>query len=604
MPFFDESPVTAGRIAARLWRAHRQDHRARRKRRVGDRPVTVDRAARAEVRTTVDARIRPIGTSRYRELGWVAGEPRRVRDDTGVRLHDGRFDRRRSLVYFSQHTDLHLCDAQAETRLVGAEGLAWLHPGAGAAHRPQETMATHVFDRMIAATNRLETSPDSGATMAWCAQTGDHTDNRTTAAARWFVDVLAGRRVEPGTGAPGRYEGVQRSGWRTVWHPDGPARDRLRRNGFPHLPGVLDAAVAPFDAEGIDTPWLALLGNHDQLYTGMFGPTTSRVRIDRIEQVLRDTGLAPVSTRALVGLLARTLGPGDPRARWVERRPGRGVLAVTPDPDARRPLTDTDWVDLLLADDGEAGPPGHGFTAQNRDEGTFWWSRPHGTRVQVIGLDTNNHTHGEEGRIGPRQRAWLEAELARHHTRYRNADDDWVTGGGDDRLIVVMSHHNSWVMEPGADDPVDPGDALDGAGLVALLARFPNVVLWFNGHSHQHRIAAHAVGDAGVFWEVSSASVAGWPQQGRTYELFDNRDGTLSVLTTVFDHAAPPGYDATGWTPTSLASLSRELAANDDRWFDQSIMEGTVEDRNVELPLPAPAWLADRTAAAAASPIS
>lgn len=85
--------------------------------------------------------------------------------------------------------------------------------------------------------------------------------------------------------------------------------------------------------------------------------------------------------------------------------------------------------------------------------------------------------------------------------------------------------------------------------------------------------------------------MAGWPQQGRTYEIFDNRDGTLSVLTTVFDHAAPPAADRGEWTPSSLASLSRELSFNDDRRFDQSMMEGTVGDRNVELPLRSPDWL-------------
>jgi len=38
----------------------------------------------------------------------------------------------------------------------------------------------------------------------------------------------------------------------------------------------------------------------------------------------------------------------------------------------------------------------------------------------------------------------------------------------------------------------------------------------------------------------------------------------------------------------SLASLSRELAANDDRWLDPLAMIGGPEDRNVELVLPAP----------------
>jgi hypothetical protein len=43
-----------------------------------------------------------------------------------------------------------------------------------------------------------------------------------------------------------------------------------------------------------------------------------------------------------------------------------------------------------------------------------------------------------------------------------------------------------------------------------------------------------------------------------------------------------------GWTPDRLASLSRELAANDDRWFDPLDLLGLPEDRNVELLVSAP----------------
>jgi hypothetical protein len=42
------------------------------------------------------------------------------------------------------------------------------------------------------------------------------------------------------------------------------------------------------------------------------------------------------------------------------------------------------------------------------------------------------------------------------------------------------------------------------------------------------------------------------------------------------------------WEPVELASLSRELAANDDQWVDPLFGLGSVEDRNVELALPLP----------------
>jgi len=127
-------------------------------------------------------------------------------------------------------------------------------------------MTTQVLDRLVAATNAVTTSPLTGASMAWCIQTGDNTDNRAAAEVRWWIDVLDGRAVTPDTGAPGRYEGVQRSGWRRVWHPDRLAWDSRSRAGYPYLPGVLDAAVQGFEPVGLDVPWLAVFGNHDLIF--------------------------------------------------------------------------------------------------------------------------------------------------------------------------------------------------------------------------------------------------------------------------------------------------------------------------------------------------
>ncbi len=76
-------------------------------------------------------------------------------------------------------------------------------------------------------------------------------------------------------------------------------------------------------------------------------------------------------------------------------------------------------------------------------------------------------------------------------------------------------------------------------------------------------------------------------------DLFDNRDGSLSLFGTVIDHAAPPdpgGGDLVGPSssaPSALASISRELAFNDpdaDNGEDgRGDRRGARRDRNVEL---------------------
>jgi metallophosphoesterase (TIGR03767 family) len=577
-----------GAVAHRLRRWGAMGLEARRH--IGGRPELGDDpgiAATDHPVTTLDATIRPIGHGRYRRLGWSSGEAHLVRTDLGAVPGADRAEARRSLLYIGHHTDVHLCDAQSPARLEGGETFGWVNPGADGGHRPQETCTTHVLDRLVAATNAASLSPVTGAPMAWCIQTGDNTDNRTEAEVGWWLDVLAGREVTPNTGEPGRYEGVQRSGWRGAWHPDDPSLDVYGRAGFPRLPGFLDAAVRPFQAVGLEMPWLAVFGNHDVLFQGTFGPVQGAgLRIDRLGDMLAGTSRKPVGHVGLIRAIVHARTMGNDRAGWERARPDTGTQVVTPDPDARRAVPLDRFLERLVAD-GD-----HGFTAGNVADHTSWWSRSEGEHIQVIGLDTCNHTNGSDGSLGPRQLAWLETELARHHTNYVGASGGTLSGQGPDRLVVLFSHHNSWTMDNLCEDEFDPGPRTSGAELVAMLTRYPNVVLWVNGHSHEHKVLHHPGRRVGLgIWEVDTASGIDFGQQGRTFEIVDNGEGTISVLVTVLDHASPPltPYRADdAWTPSELASISRELAANDDRWIDPIALLGGPEDRNVELVVQAP----------------
>ena len=81
-----------------------------------------------------------------------------------------------------------------------------------------------------------------------------------------------------------------------------------------------------------------------------------------------------------------------------------------------------------------------------------------------------------------------------------------------------------------------------GPQVAQLLLRFPNVVLWVNGHTHRNTVVpyARAAGmPGGGFWEVNTAAHIDWPQQARIVEIVDNDNGTLSIFGTIIDHAAP-----------------------------------------------------------------
>lgn len=530
--------------------------------------------------TTVDATLEPGAGNRYRLLRWGPGEPHLVREDLGARRPAtvGPRTAAASLLYFAHHTDVHLCDAQSPARMEPGERLAWVNPGTDAGHRPQELCTLQVFDQMVRATNAVATSPDTGAPMDFCIQTGDNTDNRQWAETRWFVDVLDGRPVTPNTGNPARYEGVQ-DGLYAPWayHPDGDGRDPYRRYGFPRLPGYLHSAIQGFEPTGIDVPWLAVLGNHDTIWQGTFGELGA-IRFDKAGDVLTRSARKPTTVRSLVWLTAlASAGLDGATDRWASGSNGgplRSSQAVTADPAARRPLGRRELLKEYFNSAPEPGPPGHGFTDDNLTDDTAYWSRPHGRHFQLIGLDTNNQTTGSEGRIGPRQFAWLRAQLAA------------ATAAA--RMVVVFSHHNSWTMTNAVDDDADPGPSLGGEEVTELLLAHPGVILWVNGHSHENRILAHRGpgGDGTGFWELNTASCIDFGQQSRTVEVIDNGDGTLAIRTASVDHAAPPSVPLRSdghYTPVQLASLSRELAANDARWIDPFGQRGRVEDRNAEL---------------------
>jgi metallophosphoesterase (TIGR03767 family) len=227
-------------------------------------------------------------------------------------------------------------------------------------------------------------------------------------------------------------------------------------------------------------------------------------------------------------------------------------------------------------------PAGHGFTRKNLDQGTAYYAFDRGI-VRGVVLDTVNPNGEADGSIDPDQMAWLEGELRAHSGRGRN------------RLIVLFSHHTIATMSNPIRGADDPRERILGAAVEALLLRYPNVILWVNGHTHVNSVTPHrrpqGARAPGGFWEVNTASHVDFPQQARLVEIADNHDGTLSIFGTIVDSAAPLLPPAALGSRGALASLSRELAAND--WQERPATaaapgrpdgrRGKVEDRNVEL---------------------
>jgi len=269
------------------------------------------------------------------------------------------------------------------------------------------------------------------------------------------------------------------------------------------------------------------------------------------------------------------------------------VRDVTPD-ENRRLLTRPDWVKEMFNSGEQPGPRGHGLTQRNLDEGTAYYVFEHGPLAFIV-LDTVSPAGFAAGSMDAAQLAWLESEIKARSRRSFDAVGKLAETDVEDRLIVVVSHHplerlNNPLPDPSGDERVQ------GPALEELLHRFPNVVAHVTGGSQANSITPRPdlQRRGGGYWEVSTTSPVAHPMQGRLIEVVDNADGTISLLSAVYDLDAPAdprsAADPTagdGVNEAELAAVARGLAARDPQ-RDPGATGLAVSDRNAEMLLRAP----------------
>jgi metallophosphoesterase (TIGR03767 family) len=513
--------------------------------------------------------LRTGATAAYRSLVSADGEKHTVRSElTGPLGQDVRA-RGRALLTIGHMTDLHVTDVESPARFE------FLNRFAGDARfrelltmqRPQEALNAHAIAAMVRAMNAIEAGPVSGSPLDVVVMTGDAIDNAQTNEFATYMALMEGGIVTPASGGP-ELEAVQAPTWPDdiFWKPDGGAygRDRFRVDyAFPHLPGLLDRALRPFDAPGLRVPWLGCHGNHEQLCqgVGVVTPELARAMVAGRKPVGVPDGLDAAT--ALEAFVTR------PHFFMTG-----ATVAVTADP-ARRPF---DMAGFVGAHSG-----GHGFTPTNRRDGTAYYVHDSGV-VRIIVLDTSCSAGGADGCLDREQMTWLEQRLIEVHASYTDQAGQTVRTENENRLVVIASHHPLFTIR----NPRLPG-AADGDEVRRLLHRFANVILCLNGHIHMHLVQPHAnrEGVAVGFWEVTTGSLVDWPCQSRVVEILDAGGGRLAVACTMVDHDGPadPG-DAI--SPAEMAGLHRQLAFNDPIAGALTTRAGTSGDRNVVLTLPAP----------------
>ncbi|MDA0169366.1 metallophosphoesterase [Solirubrobacter taibaiensis] len=573
-------------------------------------------------KSTTDETIQAVSGSGYVALQRASGEDHGIRRHPSARAAENRDETRRSLAFFGQLTDPQIADEMSPARVD------FLDAAGGqikSSWRPQEAVGLQVFDQVVRNVNANRTSEirdGSGkkAKLGFVVTTGDLADNQQLNETRWFKTVLEGGTVDPFSGKAisasnpcatdattaaalnaavaarqytgvadyDDYPGVPGERYNGFWDPDvapggGPYAV------FPRYPGFLERAQQPFTAAGLDVPWYIARGNHDGLVQG-----NAPASVDLFRTIA--TGCLKVFPSATLDPAAFSGADEDEAFRRIGdpafiQTLLAGAKTVPPDPD-RRILSTTEYKQEIGGSHGYR----HVEAAERKasDENATYYSFRPRKGVELISLDTVAEGGGSTGNLDHPQYQWLERKLKAAQKAKR--------------LVIAYGHHTLATMsnsrkdedagscaptpKPGCDadprrsSPIHRGTA-GSASVKALLLKYPNLVAYVAGHTHDNRIDLIRKGRGG-FWQINTASHADTPQQSRLIEVMDNRNGTLSLFTTVLDHAAPiaapaPGTAAAGFTETQLASVSRVLAWNDPQ--AERGARGRTLDRNMELVL-------------------
>jgi len=504
--------------------------------------------------------VRAGSESAYRHFRFGPGEAHGLRSDLILdeAMHtknDGR-----TLLRFAHLTDLHIADTQSPLRLDFAsrdtEGLSRWEGAVTYTHRAQELMTVHAAAAIVDTLSRL------GIELA--VVTGDCVDNVQYNELRNFLAVVNGEKVSP-ISAGGIYEGPQHEGWgdRRYWMPEGNSDEYQDRWGYPRLPGLLEAVSREFVAPGFQSAWLGCLGNHDLLVGG-----TTKV----------GEGLSAIATGAQKAVdFHRGFDFQNPLGLYLsnpEELYAGPSKTIRSDVD-RRLFSPAEFAAAHVGSSKSGTSGGHGFTAENVAAGTAYYSYDPVPGIRVIVLDTNHREGYWDGSMDQRQLSWFREQLS-------------AVSGPDAPYVIIASHHATPSINNtyGVCNDTKHSAAYATEILQSALMS-PQVILWLNGHHHANRISAHYRSGGGGLFEITTASIVDSPGQARVLDVIDHGSGGVEIISTMYDADVPliPPSDLDDFS--TLASLHREIAAN-DRWRGgaRQGLGGLPTDRNVRMFVP------------------
>jgi metallophosphoesterase (TIGR03768 family) len=453
--------------------------------------------------------------SRYEQYGygnWTLGDSLKTvtRTDIMPALYDGSgVTRRAKLLNFFTITDIHITDKESPSQLIYLQQLnngKWSF--VTSIYSPVMLYTTHVLDAAVQTINALhrENPIDFGISL------GDTCNSTQYNELRWYIDVLDGKVISPSSGA--------------------------------HVGADTIDYQKPYKAAGLDRtiPWYQTLGNHDHFWIGSI-PVDDALRKSYISDRVIVTGDVLSDPRNIgkpdyfMGVLDGSTPYGDIAGAGPVGK-FRVAPKVVADPD-RRSLSRTEWMNEYFATSSH--PVGHGFNLSDAGTGFACYSfvpKP-AVPIKVIVLDDTQREddgsvdiHGH-GFLDQARWDWLRKELA--------------AGQAAGQLMIIAAHVPIGVEKSGSEMGWwnDARNAVTQTDLINELQSHPNFILWIAGHRHLNNVKAFsgATPENG-FWQVETSSLRDFPQQFRTFEIYLNRDQTISIVTTNVDPAVKDGTPA------------------------------------------------------------
>ena len=421
------------------------------------------------------------------------------------------------LLNFFTISDIHITDKEAPNQLIYLQRLHPKLPVGASLYSGIMLYTTHVLDAAIQTANALhkQNPIDFGLSLGDTCNTAQFNETR------WYIDVIDGKVITPSSGA--------------------------------HLGAGTIEYQKSYKAAGLDKaiPWYQTLGNHDHFWMGSM-PVDYSLRKDLRQSYTTDdvfaTGDVLKDSRKInsrdyyMGVLDGSTPYGD----IIHAGPVGNFTSppkVAADPD-RRSLLRTEWMQEFFKT--SSTPAGHGFNQADAQKGFACYSfvPKSNLPLKVIVLDNTQKEkddsvdiHGH-GFLDAARWAWLKKELA--------------DGDAAGQLMIIAAHIpiDVEVTAPNSEMGwwTDPQNAVTLPELIAELYRHPNLILWLAGHRHFNTVKAFISPDPSLpekgFWQVETPSLRDFPQQFRTFEIYANSDGTLSIVTTNVDPAVREGSPA------------------------------------------------------------